>query len=220
MQRISFSGADWLAIHCHVANCLPAANRWDLKYRVCIRANPKIKRKKKEKSIENIQYPCGIHPPRGIPCKVNTQTVCEPFLEGVRKTEVIGTLYIKSLSFSLTNKLLKLLSDRHCGGRKKGSWIPQRWDSSGVALDTLQFSSFRKKTIQMTAAPWLNRSVRQWGPFVLIVFWWPRVSGRRLKSFWLSCKRLSEQFQAEIIQTFIQTFSGLYQPNGYLPIQN
>lgn len=151
---------------------------------------------------------------------VNTQIVCEPFLEDVRKTNVIGTLYIKSLSFSLTNELLKLLSDRHCGGREKGSWIAQWWYSSGVALDALEFSSFHKRTIQTTAALWLNRSVRQWGPFVLIVFWLSRVSGRRLKSFWLGCKWLSEQFQAEIIQTFIQTFSGLYQPNGYLPMQN
>lgn len=53
--------------------------------------------------------------------RVNTQTVCESFLDDVRKTEVIGMLYIKSLTFSLTNKLLELLSDRHCGGRKKGS---------------------------------------------------------------------------------------------------
>jgi len=105
---------------------------------------------------------------------------------------VIVTLYIKYLSFSLTNKLLKLLADRHCGGKKKGSWISQWCYSSAVALDALQLSIFHKKTIQMTAAPRLNRSVRQWGPFVLIVFWRSRVSECRLKSFWLHCKWLSE----------------------------
>lgn len=109
----SFGGTYWLAIHGHVASCLPAPNQWDLKYCMCIRVNPKgffLYLLKKKKRGGNIQYPHAIYLPRGILCKVNAQTVRESFLEDARKNwQVLRIrLYIKSPSFSLNNNLLKV----------------------------------------------------------------------------------------------------------------